>query len=376
MPNVEHALELGQGEIAALFRTLDWSSSPLGLPETWPQALRTVVGLMLNSKFPMFTAWGPELGLIYNDAYIDVLGQKHPAALGQPFHEVWSEIWHDVSPIVDKALAGEPNYFENLPLIMRRKGFEEQTWFTFSYSPVYDDTGTAAGIYCACTETTQQVLAERYRDDENERLKGFFQQAPGIIAVTRHANHTFEIANDAYYQLVGHRELIGKPVREALPEVEGQGFLELLNQVFISGEPYRGHAVPIRLHRQQKNELEQRYVDFIYQPILDLTGRVTGIFIEGSDVTEAVHANQALRESEQRLRQLANTIPHLAWMAHPDGYIHWVNDRFYEYTGTTFEQVEGWRWLKVWSDCIEVPLQRAVRARIKAVSSPYVCRAL
>ena len=348
MPNIEHALELGQGEVAALFRTHDWAASPLGLPETWPQALRTVVGLMLNSKFPMFTAWGPELGFIYNDAYIDVLGQKHPAALGQPFRELWSELWDDVSPIVDKALAGEPSYFEDLPLTMLRKGFKEQTWFTFSYSPVYDDTGKVAGIYCACTETTQQILAERYRHEENERLKGFFQQAPGIIAVTRHANHTFEIANDAYYQLVGHRELIGRPVREALPEVEGQGFLELLNQVFRSGEPYRGRAVPVRLNRQHDDELEQRYVNFIYQPIRDLTGKVSGIFIEGSDVTEAVLANQALRESEQRLRQLANTIPHLAWMAQPDGSVHWFNDRFYEYTGTTLEQVEGWQWQRVY----------------------------
>lgn len=339
--------QLGTGETAQLILDKNWEDSPLGTPDEWPQSLRTVVSLMLNSKFPMFVAWGNELGFIYNDAYSDVLGQKHPSAMGQRFADVWPEIWTDVSPIVDKAMSGESSYFEDLPLTMFRKGFVEQTWFTFSYSPVFDETGTVAGVYCACTETTSQVLAERRRKHENERLKDFFKQAPGIMAVLRDEDHTFELANEAYYQLVGHRQLTGRSVREALPEVEGQGLFELLDQVYSSGEPYLGRAVPIKLKRGDEQELEQRYVDFVYQPIRDNAGNVSGIFIEGSDVTEAVQATQALQESEQRLRQLANTIPQMAWMASPDGYIHWFNDRFYEYTGTTYEQVKGWGWQRV-----------------------------
>jgi hypothetical protein len=101
-------------------RGQNWFSSPLGSPETWPQSLRSVVALMLGSKFPMFAAWGPELTFLYNDAYIDVLGDKHPAAVGRPFHEVWPEIWDDISPLIDKALLGEASWLENLPLIMSR----------------------------------------------------------------------------------------------------------------------------------------------------------------------------------------------------------------------------------------------------------------
>jgi PAS domain S-box-containing protein len=150
----------GSGEIRALMRAHDWSCSPLGHLATWPQALRTVVSLMLDSKFPMFVAWGRELGFLYNDAYAEILGSKHPSALGCPFQDIWSEIWPDISPLINRALAGEATYSENLPLLMMRKGYQEQTWFTFSYSPVRDDTGSVAGMYCACTETTRHVIGE------------------------------------------------------------------------------------------------------------------------------------------------------------------------------------------------------------------------
>ncbi len=230
---------------------------------------------------------------------------------------------------------------------MRRKGYEELTWFTFSYSPVRDESGRVAGIYCACTETTKQVLADRDRIQEYERLHQLFEQSPGIMAVLREPGHIFELANAAHLQLVGDRELIGKTVREAFPELEGQGFYELLDGVFATGKPFVGRAVSVKLQRRPSAALEERFVDFVYQPIKDLAGSVTGIFIEGSDVTEVVRASVAQRESELRLRQLANTIPQLAWMANADGWIHWYNDRWYEYTGTTLQQMEGWGWLNV-----------------------------
>jgi signal transduction histidine kinase len=151
----------GGGELGARMRALDWSKSPLGEPADWPQSLRSVVGLMLGSNFPMFLAWGDDLGFLYNDGYKAVLGAKHPLASGRPFREVWSEIWSDLSPLIDAALAGEASYHEDLPLIMRRNGFEEQTYFTFSYSPVREEAGRIAGMFCACTETTARVHLER-----------------------------------------------------------------------------------------------------------------------------------------------------------------------------------------------------------------------
>ena len=290
------------GQAGALMRVHDWSRSPLGPPASWPHSLRSIVGVLLNSKFPMFLAWGPELVFLYNDAYSDILGDKHPAALGGRFRDVWAEIWGDIEPSVEQALRGHASYYDNLPLTMRRKGYDEQTWFTFSYSPVRDETDQVIGMFCACTETTEQVLAERHRAQELERLQLLFQQAPGFMAVLREPTHTFYIANDAYCRLVGQRDLIGKTVREALPELEDQGFFDQLDQVYATGRPFFGSEIKVILQRQPNGVFEERFVNFIFQPTLDHHGSVVGIFVEGSDVTESIQVRQALQKSESELR--------------------------------------------------------------------------
>ena len=300
----------GGGAMGAMMRAHDWSRSPLGHPRDWPQALRTTVGLMLNSKFPMFVAWGDELGLLYNDSYSAIMGDKHPASLGMRFQDVWAEIWHDIVPLVERAMLGEASYLDNLALTLRRHGYDESTWFRFSYSPVRDDDGAVAGMFCACVETTGEVLAQRYRDDEITRLVSLFEEAPGIIAVLRGPDHVFELTNRSYLALVGHRDLIGKPVRAALPEVQGQGYFELLDQVYRSGQPYVGHAVPLRVQREPGGPLEERYLDFVYQPIHDHHGKVTGIFLEGSDVTVRKHIEDELRAANRQKDEFLAMLAH------------------------------------------------------------------
>lgn len=157
---VDRLKEMG-GETASLMAAKDWLKSALGPPETWPQSLCSVVGLMLGSKFPMFVAWGEELGFLYNDAYAEILGAKHPEALGARFRDIWSEIWPDIAPLIEAALAGQATYSDDLPLVMNRRGYDEQTWFTFSYSPVHDESGRIAGMFCAVAETTDKVRAEQ-----------------------------------------------------------------------------------------------------------------------------------------------------------------------------------------------------------------------
>ncbi len=152
---------LGDSETRRLLGARDWHSSPLGPPESWPPELATAVSMALSSTFPMFVAWGPEQVFLYNDAYIPVLGDKHPSAFGALFHRVWWEIWHDLKPIADRALAGQSAFLEDMPLTMERKGYTEQTYFTFSYSPLHDGEGRVVGIYCTCIETTARVEAER-----------------------------------------------------------------------------------------------------------------------------------------------------------------------------------------------------------------------
>ncbi|MGI4721637.1 MAG: ATP-binding protein [Janthinobacterium lividum] len=300
----------GGGQMGAMMRAHDWSTSPLGHPRSWPQALRTTVGLMLNSKFPMFVAWGPELGFLYNDSYVSVLGEKHPGALGRRFHDIWREIWDDIHPLIVRALKGDSTYMDRLPLRMHRHGYDEDTWFRFSYSPVRDEDGTVAGMFCACVEMTGEVLAERYRNEENQRLMTLFEQAPGILAVLRGPDHVFEITNQSYMQLIGHRGLIGKPAREALPEVADQGFFELLDQVYQSGQPFVGHAVPLRVQREANGPLEERFVDFVYQPIRGPKGDVEGIFVEGSDVTVRKRVEDELRAANRQKDQFLAMLAH------------------------------------------------------------------
>ncbi|WP_158266582.1 PAS domain S-box protein [Allosphingosinicella deserti] len=332
------------GEMGARMRAFDWSATPLGPPERWPQALKTVVGLLLSTTFPMFVAWGPELRFLYNDGYIDVLDGKHPDALGGRFEEVWSELWRDVGPIAARAMNGESSYYENLPLTMTRQGSPQQTWFTFSYSPIRDENGAVAGMFCTCVDTTQMVLAQRERVNEAERLRRLFDQAPGFMAVLRGPEHIFELTNSSYQQLVGHRDLVGKPVREALPEVEGQGFFELLDEVYRSGKAYAGRSMLIALQREPGAPSETRLIDFVFAPILDAEGRTTGIFAEGHDATERHVAEQALRESEQRFRLIADSAPIPMWVTKLDRTRGFVNEAYAQFLGVPYDAALHFDW--------------------------------
>jgi PAS domain-containing protein len=286
-PTPEHDILVGSSDMNARAQAHDWSSTPLGDPASWPQSLRSYVSMVLSATQPMVVSWGPELTFVYNDAYAPILGKKHPRALGRPFAEVWSDIWEQISPLVERTLAGEASFHEDLLIPMERHGYRENAWFTFSYTPLRDESGRVAGMLGAIMETTDKVIAERRVASEGDRLRRLFQQAPGIICVLRGPDHVFEMANDSYLQLVGHRNLVGKPAVEALPEVRGQGFIALLDTVNRTGRPFIGQQLRVTLQRTSGAPVEERFVNFIYQPVTDENGEVTGIFVEGSDVTEA-----------------------------------------------------------------------------------------
>jgi len=148
--------------MGALIRAMDWTGSPLGPPDDWPQSLRTAVGIMLSSRYAMFVWWGRQLVNLYNDAYRPFLGAKHPQALGRSAREVWGEIWDLIGPRTEAVLErGESTFDEALLLVMERFGYPEETYFTFSYSPIRNDRGDVGGIFCAVTDETQRVIGER-----------------------------------------------------------------------------------------------------------------------------------------------------------------------------------------------------------------------
>ena len=296
----------------------DWSRTPLGPRESWPHSLSIAVSICLDSRFPMFVWWGPELIGLYNDAYIPVLGKRHPAAFGAPAPAVWAEIWDVVGPQAEAVMTrGEATWNDSQPLQMERNGYPEETYFTWSYSPIHDEAGAIRGLFCACTEETARVMAERERDallrealDTAESLSTWFDHAPGFVALLRGPDMVFEMVNEAYYQLIGHRPLIGRKVFEALPDARNQGFEELLRKVYDQGEPFVGRALPVSLQRVPGGPVSERVLDLSYQPVRDKSGTVAGIFVQGSDVTDQVRAAEALKEADRRKDEFLATLAH------------------------------------------------------------------
>ncbi len=493
---------VGDGEMARIMRQHDWESTSLGQPDTWPEALKVAVRLLLTSKFEMWLGWGPDIAFFYNDAYRPTLGNKHPNALAVPTKILWSEIWDDIKGRLATVYdTGQATWDKALPLLLDRSGYLEETYHTFSYSPLIGDGGMVEGVFCAVTEETERVISERrmstmralasglaaantktevfeasfsalcanlqdlpfsalyifdkagnatrqwvcgvsndhkllpaeidrgsgiwnlefawteqqvelidlsaiedlprgpwpkapsraaivpligqgsdkpkgilisglnphralndeyldflaliagqitsrlasaeafemerqraaalaeaaemreraaaaleqlnrqlsseiaLRTAERDRMRGLFQQAPSFMCIMSGPEHIFELVNDAYLQLVGHRQLVGLSVREALPEVAGQGFFELLDGVYRSGKPYIGRYLHVSLQRENEKDPDQRFINLIYQPIFDHEGTVTGIFVDGFDVTHQKRAEAELQSLNQTLEQ-------------------------------------------------------------------------
>ncbi|MBS0168988.1 MAG: response regulator [Nitrospira sp.] len=153
---------IGGGEMGARTRAFDWSTTPLGPMDRWPQSLKTAVSIMLGCQYPLLIWWGDELIHFYNDAYLPVLGKRHPGALGQPAPVVWSEAWPLVGPQADAVMReGRSHWNEELLIVMTRNGYQEEVYMTFSYGPILDDRGQVGGVFCACTEETSRVLGRR-----------------------------------------------------------------------------------------------------------------------------------------------------------------------------------------------------------------------
>lgn len=507
---LQHDIFIGDGDLAQLMRDRDWTDTSLGPPETWPEGLKVALRILLTSKFEMWLGWGPEIAFFYNDAYRPTLGNKHPNALGMPIHVIWPEIWQDIKGRLATVYeTGQATWDRALLLLLERNGYPEETYHTFSYSPLLGDDGKVSGVFCAVTEETERIISERrmgtlrtlssnlaeaenkaavlsathtalgenpkdlpvcalylfdsqgtahrqwicgvadnnptlpstldpadprwnleglrtgqslhlgdfsglpdlpmgywqipprqmavlalsgqrhgmngvliaginpyqqiseayldflklvsgqissrlasveaiesekrratalieasalrdraaavleqlnrqlsteveVRTAESARLRTLFQQAPSFMCILNGPDHVFELVNDAYRQLVGDRQLEGLPVKDALPEVTGQGFLDLLDSVYRTGQPYVGRNVRVHLHRDGQCGPEERYINFVYQPIIDEMGSVTGIFVDGFDGTHQRRAEEQLRalnytletRVEERTREL------------------------------------------------------------------------
>jgi signal transduction histidine kinase len=446
-PRPEPSLDFlaGGGELGAEMRRKDWISTPLGDVGGWPQSLRTSVSICLNSRMPVLVWWGPDLVMLYNDAYRQLIGAKHPAALGQPGRECWPEIWHVIGPMLDAVLSrGESTFSEDLMLPLERKGFPEECYFTFSYSPIRDEAGGVGGVFCSVVETTAQVLAARrtrtlrrladatvvrrteaealamsmktlgervadlswalyqplvegtlvpevsvglerpevealapvlaacaerarasssaqelpsgagdpagprgwvlpigksgsapsgllvlgrspmlpfdepYRTffelvaaalassleaarafEVEQQLAAVFENAPVAIAMLRGPDLVYDFANPSYRALVAGRDVVGKALLSALPELKGQGVFELLQGVLRAGKPFTHQALRVALHRHEGAELEEVFFNLVYEPLKNEVGEVHAIAVVATDVTDLVRARQEAEEANR-----------------------------------------------------------------------------
>lgn len=487
-PKAELKFLSGGGEMGALMRTYNWYDHPLGDPSQWPTSLKNSIQLILHSAFPMFLWWGKELYMFHNDPYIPALGEKHPEALGSSarvmWAEIWDSLWKQLGGSIDSILKeGKCFYAEDLPLSLKRKGFLEETFWTFSYSPAYDDEGNIGGMFCSCYESTRKVLAQRRlktikdlaaataqtrtlpdignqikevlcenekdlpfalyytidsnnnqatrvlvtRDnlenispvvielnDNNDRdvwklnklmnskqtmlienfsrdyfpircgwgdlveqaivipvfksgqpdVRGFFiagispklefdddylsffnliigqinlaitnlqiiqkekellskteeerknlykvlMQAPAPVCILRGPEHVFELVNKLYQRLVGKREIEGKPIREALPELEGQGIYELLDQVYQTGKTFIGQELKVLLVPDEGVPAEDVYFTFVYEALRGDNNEITGVIVLCFDVTAQVIAKQNLNKYVSELATKNNEL--------------------------------------------------------------------
>ncbi|HYG01046.1 MAG TPA: PAS domain-containing protein, partial [Chryseosolibacter sp.] len=313
-----HFLEEG-GEMGRLTRAFDWSKTSVGSPGTWPQSLRTIVSMILLSDFPMFLWWGDDMTQFYNDAYRPSLGNdgKHPKALGQKAVDCWPEIWDTIYPLIRQVKDTRKSFFSEDQLIpIYRNGKLEDVYWTFSYSAVIGESGKTEGVLVVCTETTKKVLLLQERELSQERLKAseanlrnMILQAPVAMCILRGPQHVVEIANDRMFRVWGKpaESFVGKPIFDTLKDAKYEGFEDLLNNVYATGETYTQYGAPVTLYRGDKTETV--YVHFVYEALRDTDSSISGVMAVAVEVTDEVVARKKLEERESQIRALVESAP-------------------------------------------------------------------
>ncbi|TXM67899.1 PAS domain-containing protein [Methylobacterium sp. WL120] len=298
------------GETGREILAKDWRGSSLGPLAGWPVALRTTLATMLACPVAMFLAWGPDLLSFYNDPYREVLGDRVARTLGTRFPELWADLWQDIGPLCDRALSGESVSVHDLPLTMYRQGRPEQTWWTFSYSPVHDDSGAIAGMICITRETTAQVLAERAREESRNRLELALSAGDGIGTWDWDVAADRVTADARFARLYGvdpDRAAAGAPIAAFFGGIHPDDLPGMQERIATAMRTGGEFSAEYRLIHEDG----VRWVAAQGQCVLDAEGRPGRFPGVTFDITERRTAEEALRAAAQELRLVADALPSL-----------------------------------------------------------------
>ncbi len=317
------------GETGALIRSHDWARTPIGPISGWPQSLKTTVGLMLRSPIPMVLLWGEHGVMIYNDPYSVFAAGRHPRLLGSNVLEGWPEVADFNAHVMQVGMAGGTLSFRDQELTLYRNGAPEQVWMNLDYSPVIDESGQPGGVLAIVVETTGRVAMEAALRESETRLRGVLDGMGESLALLDRDFRIIDMNAEALRLEDRPRdEIIGKTHWEAHPEADP-----------ALGEMYQ-HAMATK----KPVEMRHRYV----WP----HGRVSwiamhaypvgeGLAVFYGDVTEQVEAEERLRESEERLRLMADAVPQIVWVTDAEGKTEFFNRQWFEYTGSTVMPVSA-----------------------------------
>ncbi|CAM3530446.1 PAS domain-containing protein [Flavobacterium chungbukense] len=310
MSNTDYDFLANGGEMGRLTRAKDWSKTAVGAVESWPQSLRTTLGIILNSKFPMFLFWGPDHICFYNDAYRPSLGNngKHPSILGEKGADYWPEIWDFIKPLIDKVLdKGEATWHEDQLLPIYRNGKMEDVYWTFSYSPVNNDNGKTAGVLVICNETTNQVITRKNLEESEKRFRNTVKQLPLGICILKGSDLVVEMANTTYLHIIDKTEsdILNKPLFDSVPETKETAY-PIIKNVLETGVPYYADEFAVILNRYRKQELG--YFNLVFYPLKE-DNTIEGIIVVAYEVTEEVKGRHLLTESEKAFRNIVMESP-------------------------------------------------------------------
>ncbi len=344
------------GEVGGVLVTVIETTHKKKIQESLKESNERFRNTMKQAPVGITILQGPEYIVeMANDAYLQLVDKKESEFVGRPLFTSLPEVKEAVQTLLDNVLStGFPYHGNEVPVPVNRYGKKEIGYFDFLYHPLKEKDGTISGIIVSVTEVTEKVESRKIIEDSEKRYNLMLMQSPFAFLILKGKDMVVHLANASMKEVLGKGNAIeGKPLIEVLPEIKGQAFPQLLDEVYTTGVPFSANEMLAQLTR--KGILEDVYFNYVYQPYYEVDGTIAGVTVIAYDVTSTVLAKKKIEEKEEQFKALANNIQNLAWMADADGWIFWYNDRWYEYTGTKPEEMEGWGWKSV-HDPVQLPI--------------------